>query len=128
LTTLGYNVKILVDNLDIPPNWYFSSVTAFFFLSLGVNAFTTALIVYKIVTVYNDIPSQGFNISNVLAQAHAHGSGHLDLSPLISILIETGLITFVGQLTQSIMYRCATIAFPLVGGCVVMFYVRAFFC
>ena len=54
--------------------------------------------------------------------------GQRDLySPLISILIESGLITFVGQLTQSIMYKSATAAFPLVSGSVVMLYVRASF-
>ena len=103
------------------PDWYFSAVTAFFFLSLGVNTLVTGLIVYRIVTVYNDI--RGFSINNV--QGSTYGSGQRDLSPLISILIESGLITFVGQLTQSIMYKSATDAFPLVGGCVVMLYVWA---
>ena len=72
-------------------------------------------------TVYNDI--RGFNTSSF--QGSTHGSGQRNLNPLISILIESGLITFVGQLTQSIMYKSATSAFPLVGGCVVMLYVRA---
>jgi hypothetical protein len=121
LTTLGFNIKIIVDNLDTP-DWYFSAVTAFFFISLGVNALVTALLVYKIVNVYNDI--QGFNNSNV--QSRPNGNGRRNLSPLISILIESGLLTFVGQLAQSIMYKSATAAFPLVGGCVVMLYVRSF--
>jgi len=117
LTTLGFNIRFVADD-ELFPEWYFSAVTAFFFLSLGVNAATTALIVYRIVIVYNDI--RGFNVSSV--QGSAHGSGQRDLSPLISILIESGLITFVGQLTQSIMYKSATSAFPLVGGPVVMLY------
>ena len=85
-----------------------------------MNAVVTALIVYRIITVYNDI--QGFNIPGV--QNSAHGNGQRNLNPLISILIESGLITFVGQLAQSIMYKSATVAFPLVGGSVVMLYVR----
>ena len=100
------------------PDWYFSAVTAFFFLSLCVNAVTTALIVYRIMTVYNDL--RGFN-----ANSSSHGSGQRNLNPLISILIESGLLTFVGQLAQTIMYKSVTVAFPLVGGCVVMLYVRA---
>ena len=120
MTTLGFNIKIIAEHVPIP-DWYFSAVTAFFLLSLGVNTLVTTLIVYRIITVYNDI--RGFNTSSV--QGGAHGSGRRDLSPLISILIESGLITFVGQLTQSIMYKSATAAFPLVGGCVVMLYVRA---
>ena len=120
MTTLGFNIKFVADNVPILPAWYFSAVTAFFFLSLGVNALVTALIVYKIITVYHDI--RGFNASNLPSQASA--PGRRDLYPLISILIESGLITFVGQLTQSIMYKSATVAFPLVGGVVVMLYVR----
>ena len=126
LTTLGLNIKLVADNVPLP-DWYFSAVTAFFFLSLGVNTVATGLIVYRIITVYNDI--RGFNIGSVQGSAHGNGQNHL--SPLVSILIESGLITFVGQLTQSIMYKSATFAFALVGGCVVMLYVRlrvVFFC
>jgi len=115
LTTLSYQIKDVANSLPFP-DWYLSAVTAFFFLSLGVNALVTSLIVYRIITVYNDI--RGFN--NV--QSGAYGSGHRNLYPLISILIESGLITFVAQLAQSIMYKSAEAAFPLVGGCVVMLY------
>ena len=120
MTTLGFNIKYVADNALIP-DWYFSAVTAFFFLSLGVNTLVTALIVYKIMTLHNDI--RGIDTSNV--QAIAHGS---NLKLFVSILIESGLITFVGQLTQSIMYKSANTAFPLVGGSVVMLYVRAASC
>ena len=72
-------------------------------------------------TLHNDI--RGIDTSNV--QAIAHGS---NLKLFVSILIESGLITFVGQLTQSIMYKSANTAFPLVGGSVVMLYVRAASC
>jgi hypothetical protein len=121
LTTLGFQIKAVAGNL-LFPDWYLSAVTAFFFLSLGVNALVTALIVYKIIAVYHDI--QGFNAQNV--QAIAHGLGKRDLYPLASILMESGIMTFAGQLAQSIMYKSATAAFPLVGGCVVMLYVWAF--
>jgi hypothetical protein len=86
-----------------------------------VNVLVTALIVYKIVIVYNDI--RGADSSTV---RQAYGKGHRDLYPLISILIESGLITSVAQLLQSIMYnlKSARPAFPLVSGCVVMLYVR----
>jgi hypothetical protein len=119
LTTLSLQIKELTHNVTDLPAWYDSAVTAFFFLSLAVNALVTALIVYRIITVYNTI--QGCDSSD------SQGSmlGNRDLSPLISILIESGLITFVGQLTQTIMYKSATVAFPLVGGSVVMLYVRA---
>jgi len=115
LTTLSFQIKDVADDLPFP-DWYLSAVTAFFFLSLAVNALVTGLIVYRIITVYNDI--RGFNTSNFQSSAH----GHRDLYPLISILIESGLITFVAQLAQSIMYKSAGVAFPLVGGSVVMLY------
>jgi len=116
LTTLSYQIKDVANGLPFP-DWYLSAVTAFFFLSLGVNALVTALIVYRIITVYNDI--RGFN-NNV--QGSSYGSGQRNLYPLISILIESGLITFVAQLAQSIMYKSAGEAFPLVGASVVMLY------
>ena len=73
-------------------------------------------------TVYTDL--RGFDIkTNVKASVYGK-----NLNPIVSILIESGLITFVGQLTQSIMYKSANDAFPLVGGCVVMLYVRNFIC
>ena len=119
MTTLALNVKIVRWPMDDMPSWYFSAVTAFFMLSLGVNALLTALIVYKIIIVHRSI--QEFTVSHGSGPA----SGNSNLSPIISILIETGLITFAGQLTQSIMYKSTPSAFPLVGGSVVMLYVRA---
>ena len=106
------------------PDWYLPSVTAFFFLSLAVNALVTALIVYKIIRVYNEI--QGFHNSNLQNNLLNNLNGRRDLNPLVSILIESGLMTFVGQFTQCLMFRLASdTAFPLVSGVVVMLYVRA---
>jgi hypothetical protein len=120
--TLGVQIKYYVTiSLISTPIWYDTAVTTFFFLSLGVNTLTTALIVHKIITVYKEI--RGFGDSSV--RTSTYGTGQRNLYPLISILIESGLITFVGQLAQSIMYKAAPDAFPLVGGCVVMLYVRA---
>ena len=123
LTTLSLQIKSTagVQSETFLLYDFSSAFTAFFFISLVVNAIVTALIVYKIITVYNEI--RGINsLSNV--QANAHGNGRRNLYPLISILIESGLITFVGQLAQPIMYNSVTEAFPLVNGCVVMLYVR----
>ena len=115
-----YTIKFGVDNLP-PPYWFFSAVPAYFSLSLGVNAVTTALIVYRIMTVYNGL--RGFNVNS---SSYGNGQHNLNLNTLISILIESGLITFVGQLAQSILYGYGpeTEAFPLVVSGVVMLYVR----
>ena len=126
LMSVAYNIKIMVDNAPLP-YWYSSAVTAFFVLSLGVNAVTTALIVYRIMTVYNGL--RGFNVNS---SSYGNGQHNLNLNTLISILIESGLITFAGQLAQSMMYKLnepAIEAFPLVGDCVVMLFVRlSLFC
>ena len=74
-------------------------------------------------TIYNEI--RGFNTSNNQASAHGDSDGRRDINLLISILIESGLITFVGQLAQSIMFKFVNDTFPLISGSVVMFYVRA---
>ena len=109
-----------MDNTLIP-DWYISATTAFFVLSLGVNAVTTALIVYRIMTVYNSL--RGFNVNS---SSYGNGQHNLNLNTLISILIESGLITFVAQLAQSILYgyEPAHEGTSLVSGCVVMLYVR----
>jgi hypothetical protein len=56
LATIGVNIEYILNNMDdeVPP-WFYSTATAFFFISLGVNALTTALIVYKIIIVYIEI-------------------------------------------------------------------------
>ena len=109
-----------MDNATLP-NWYISDITAYFALSLVVNSVTTALIVYRIMNVYNSL--RGFNVNS---SSYGNGQHNLNLNTLISILIESGLITFVAQLAQSILfgYEPANEEFPLVSGCVVMLYVR----
>jgi len=119
LTTLGFQIQSLADNVPVP-GWYLSAVTAFFFVSLGANALDTGLIVFKIINVYHDI--RGLHPSPTSSRPGSYGSGQRDLYPLISILVESGLITLAAQLMQSIMYKFAAPAFPLVGGVVVMLY------
>jgi len=120
LTTLGFQIRAVADNRDVP-GWYLSAVTAFFFVSLGANALDTGLIVFKIISVYHDIRGLHPTYSRP-GSVYGSASGQRDLYPLISILVESGLITLVAQLAQSIMYKFASAAFPLVGGVVVMLY------
>jgi hypothetical protein len=114
---IGVDIKYILNNMtdNVPPSFY-SAVTAFFVISLAVNTFATALIVYKIIIIHIEVQQ---------LDVQTNGSGIPNLSTLISILVESGLITFAGQLAQSIMYKAATNAFLLVGGSVVMLYVRA---
>jgi len=112
-TCVSLQIQSTVENLPIP-DWHMSLPTIFFPISLGVNALVTILIVYRILAVYNDIRRPKSNVQ--ATSLSLHGNGQRDLYyPLISILIESGLITFVAQLAQTVMYKYATVAFPLVG-------------
>ena len=92
------------------PDWYFSTVVSFFSVSLAVNALVTGLIIFKTFTVYR-------------RAAHA-GRRRRDMALFIPILIESGLITFVAQLVQTLMFKFANTAYPIIVGLVVMLYVR----
>ena len=87
---------------------------------MGTNASVTALIAYKILSIYKD--NRGFvTTGSTSVQASVHRK---DLNPLVSILIDSGLITFIGRLIRSIMYyKSAFGAYPL-ARCVTMLYVR----
>jgi hypothetical protein len=110
----------------LAPDWYLSLFPTIFSISLGVNALVTILIVYRIITVYNDIRRFKSNVQATSLTRSVHGNGQRDLCLLISILIESGLITFVAQLVQSVVYnRYADEASPLIGYIVVMLFVSA---
>ena len=84
-------------------------------LSLAGNALVTGLIIYKILTVYREI--RGLESGVELGR---------EIVPIISILIESGVITFVVQLVQILLYKFDVSAYPLLGGVVVQLYVRDF--
>ena len=118
---LVLQIQATAENLDLG-DWYSSLVAAMFPMSLSVNALVTILIVYRIITVYSDIRRLKSDVQAV--SVHGNGRRDSDLYPVISILIESGLITFVAQLAQSIAYKYAIVAFSLVGtSTVVMLFV-----
>ena len=98
-------------------NAFNSLVLSFFSLSLVENALTTGLIVYKILTVYR--------VGREDRVGYTDPSG-LDIVPIVSIMIESGAITFLAQLAQTLMYRFDITAYPIIGGFVVQLYVRVF--
>ena len=123
VTTLGFLIASPgygTEDGPYTPDWFASAVVAFFALSLVTNALLTGLIIYKIVSVYRDI--RGFDKTPAVS---AYGNGTRDLYPLVSILVESGIITFAAQLVQSIMYKVALSEFSVVSGLIVMLYVRA---
>ena len=100
-------------------NSFNSLVLSFFSLSLVENALTTGLIVYKILTIYHVGSESG------VGYADASGLDH-EIVPIISIMIESGVITFLAQLVQTVMYKIDITAYPIIGGLVVQLYVRGF--
>ena len=80
-------------------------VLSFFSLSIIENALVTGLIISKILTEYHPEIGRG-------------------LVPIISILIESGVITFMVQLVQILMYKFDLTAYPIICGLVVQLYVR----
>ena len=98
---------------------YYSLVSSFFSLSLTENALVTGLLIYKILTIYRDI--QGLE-SRV---GYANGLGR-DVVRIIYILIESGTITFMVQLVQTLMYKFDINAYRIIGGLAVQIYVRDF--
>ena len=99
---------------------YSSLVMSFFSLSLVENALATGLIITKILTMYREVHGLEDRVGC------ANGLG-LDIVPIISILIESGIITFVAQLVQILMFRFNELAYPLIAGLVIQLYVRGFY-
>ena len=85
-------------------------VTAFS-LSLLVNAIVTSLLVIKITLECRQTISS------------EHISWRRNIKPIIALLIETGLMTFIGQLAWTVSYSLQSTVFSLVAGVVIMLYV-----
>jgi hypothetical protein len=91
-------------------------VTAFS-LSLAVNTIVTGLLVLKIVLEYRQITHSSCNPNR------DHLTWRKNILPIIAILIETGLMTFVGQMAWTISYGLQSNVFGLVAGVVIVLYV-----
>ena len=114
VTTLGEFATFT----DAIPDWYLPAVLSFFSLSLVVNALVTGLIISKILIVYREIRIQGL-------ESPVSGLGR-KLVPVLSILIESGMITLGVQLIQTLMFKFDSMAYGIIHGLVVMLYVRCF--
>ena len=100
------------------PDWYIPAVLSFFSLSLVVNALVTGLIISKILSVYRETCTLGLG---------GPDSGFKrELVPVLSILIESGMITLAVQLMQTLMFKFDIRAYAIIHGFVVMIYVRCF--
>ena len=100
-----------------PVELYITMALSLFSLSLAENALVTGLVITKILVVYRDIQELESRVG------YTNGLGR-DVVHIISILIESGLVTFIAQLVHTLMYKFGGVAYPIVGGPVVQIYVR----
>ena len=119
VTSLAELLSVHGDSRQAAYEPYLSLVLSCFSLSLAENALVTGLIIFKILAVYRDIQglTSGVGYASELRR---------DIVPIISILIESGVITFMAQLVQTLIYKFNFTAYPLIGGLVVQIYVRGF--
>ena len=102
-----------------PVKLYITMALSLFSLSLAENALVTGLVIFKIIVVYRDIQELESRVG------YANGLGR-DVVRIISILIESGVVTFIAQLVHTLMYKFDGIAYPIIGGPVVQIYVWNF--
>jgi hypothetical protein len=80
--------------LGVVPNWFLRMALGSFSISLCVNAVVTGLLVLKIVRIHRELVSIG-----------PRTRGMYNLRPLISIIIESGMFTFVAQTLWVVFVR-----------------------
>ena len=119
MTTLSKTPSLIADSSPAALELYASLVLSIFSLSLAENALVTGLIISKILTVYRDIQGLEGHVG------YANGPGR-DILRIISILIESGVITFMAQLVQTLVFKFDDTAYPLIGGLVAQINVRDF--
>ena len=100
-------------SMESRPVWFDPIGTLSFSLSLAVNAIFTGLLVYKIAKAS-------------LALRHTHAGGIGDFTPLISLLIESGLVFFLVQLVYVVCFNVDRMGFTLISGPFAIIYVCAY--
>ena len=111
LTLLGELAVLGLQNAANRPGWFTPIGTLSFSLSLAVNAILSGLLVFKIAKIS-------------LALGDSRGEGMTDFKPLISMLVESGLMFFMAQLVWVICFTVESVGFYLITGPITMIYVR----
>ena len=114
VATIAKTPSLLASDSQAAFELFLSLVLSFLSISLAQNALVTGLIITKILTVYRDISPIRVGYANKLE------------SDIVPILIESGVMTFVAQLVQTLMFKFDNIAYPIIGRIVVMLFVRGF--
>ena len=106
--------NLLTFNTTAAYEFFVSLVQSFLSISLVQNALVTGLIVTKIVIVYRYISPKHAGYANGPTRG------------IVPVLIESGVMTFVAQLVQTLMFKFDNSAYPIIGRLVVMLFVRGF--
>ena len=117
VTTLAKIPSFIADPSPAAIELYFSLVLSFFSLSLAENALVTGLLIFKILTVYRDIRELERRIG------YTNGLGR-EVVRIMTILLESGVITIMAQLVQTVMFKLDNTSYPIIGGPVIQIYVR----
>jgi len=91
------------------PGWFDPIGTLSFSVSLGVNSILTGLLVFKIAKAS-------------LALRQTQTRGIKDFTPLISMLIESGVVFFMAQLVYVVCFSVESIGFDLISGPITIIY------
>ena len=119
MTTLALTKSTYADPSLAAIELYISLVTSFFSLSLAENALVTGLLISKTLTIYRDIRGLESRIG------YTNGLGR-DVVRIIFILIESGVITFMAQLVQTLTYKFDPTAFSIINSPGVILFLRGF--
>lgn len=98
-----------------PPDWFTKMGTASFSISLATNTIVTAILILKLIMVHRELDSLG---------------GQADyLNTVVSILIESGALTFISQLIWVVLFSLqdVTTGFDAVGAVTALACVRYIF-
>lgn len=102
----------VVGRNGIAASWSLPLGTASFALSLVTNTLVTATLVLRLWGIYREIKAVMPSLSS---QTH-------DLRPTISMLVESGALTFIGQLIWVVLFGLQNPGLNTVGGPITQFY------
>lgn len=116
-TSLGLvaELSLLQNDLLNPniPTWFFPMGVASFSLSLTVNTIVTGLLVLKLILLHREV-------TNALPTSSIRRGN--ELLPIISLLVESGMFTFMGQLVWVVLFRLQNTGLNSVGSPITMIY------
>lgn len=110
-TCLGLTIELIRIGLaGQPPVWFFPLGVASFSISAFVNFVVSGLLVLRLVLTHYELKREG-----TLDYSQA-------LLPLITILVESGIFTFVGQIVWTVLFGLQNTGFNSINGPITMIY------